>query len=87
MKQIDILNIVEELNNDLYDVSPELYNNGLSYDFLSNGWVNIVRFCDYCLYNSEMDSEEDVDNAGGLKNYIIQQKDKFIDMLVKVKST
>jgi len=85
MKQIDILYMVEDLNDELCNLSPELYDDGSCYNFVSTGWVDVVTFCDHCLYCSEVDSEEDIKNAGGFKEYLIQQRDRFIDLLVKMK--
>lgn len=85
MEPIDMLEIIGELNDELFGKSPELYENGLCYAYISTGWVDVITFCEHCIYSSELNSIDEIESAGGFKNYLIQQRDRFIDMLVKVK--
>lgn len=85
MNQIDILGVVEDLEAELYEIDSDLCENGMGYKYITNGYFDVVMFCEHCLYCSETDSEEDIEDAGGFKEYLIQQRDRFIDMLVKVK--
>jgi len=85
MNQLHIIQTVEELGAELYDISPELCENGMGYAFTTNGYVDIVTFCEHCIYCSELNSIDEIESAGGFKNYLIQQRDRFIDMLAKVK--
>lgn len=86
MYQVNILSTVEELNAELCDVCPELYDNGICFEFISTGWVDSVVFCDHCLYCSEFTSEEEIDDAGGFKEFLIRERNSFINMLIKAKS-
>lgn len=81
----DIISIVEELGAELYDISSELCENGMEYQYITNGYFDAVTFCEHCIYCSETDSEEDIESAGGFKEFLIQKRNEFIDMLVKVK--
>ena len=85
MNQLEIIQTIEELETELCDINIDLYTNGMGYAFTTNGCVDVVTFCEHCIYCSDYDSEEDIESAGGFKNYLIQQRDRFIDMLVKVK--
>ena len=85
MNQIDIINTVEELEIELYDLNHELSDNGMGYAYTTNGMFDAVTFCEQCIYCSEADSETDIEKAGGFKEYLIQQRNRFIDMLVNVK--
>jgi hypothetical protein len=85
MNQTDIIETVEELEIELYDLNHELSDNGMGYQYITNGMFDSVTFCEQCIYCSETDSETDIEKAGGFKEYLIQQRDRFIDMLVKVK--
>jgi len=85
LKQIDIIAVVNCLESELYDINPELCENGMGYSFSTNGCVDVVTFCEHCIYCSEVDSEEDIEKAGGFKEFLIQERNEFIDMLIKVK--
>jgi len=83
MRSENIIKVIEDLNQDLPE---ELYENGIIYDYTTNGFVEIIRFADYEICHSDMNTEEEIEEVGGLKQFLVQQKDKFIDMLIKVKS-
>lgn len=85
MKPEEIISIVEELNSDLYDICPELCESGVGYTYTTSGYFDAVDFCNQSLYCSERDGEDDVEDAGGFKEFLIQERDRFIDELVKVK--
>ena len=90
MKSQDMIYIVEDLEQELYDKDPAFYEKVLSdteigFIYSSNGWSDAVTFCGHCLYCSEVNSEDEIEEAGGFKKFLIQERDKFIDMLVKVK--
>jgi len=84
MKPEEIINIVTELNNELYKDSPELYENGLGYIYLTDGFVDIVKFNDYVVYNSEDYDEEFIVKIGGFKNYVMNERNRYIGMLNKI---
>lgn len=86
MKPEEIISVVEELGAELYDICPELCESGVDYSYTTNGSYDAVDFCGQSLYCSEWDSEDDIEDAGGFKEFLIQERDRFIDMLVKVKS-
>lgn len=81
----DILAVVNCLESELYDIDSHLCENGMGYQYITNGNFDVITFCEHCIYCSEFDSEEDIESAGGFKEFLIQQRDKFIDMLIKVK--
>lgn len=82
MESERIVKIVNDLNNNL---SEEMYDNELGYDYLTNGFIDLIKFCDWTVYNSEDNSEDDIEEAGGLREFIMQEKNKYIDMLLKVR--
>jgi hypothetical protein len=86
MNQTDIIEVVEGLEAELYDIDSDLIQNGMGYKYITNGYCDAVTFCEHCIYCSEYDSEEDIEAAGGFKEYLIKQRDRFIDMLVKMRS-
>lgn len=85
MKSQDFIDAVEELEIELYNLNPELSENGMGYQYITNGMFDAVTFCEHCIYCSETDSKEDIEEAGGLKEYLIQQRNRFIDMLNVIK--
>ena len=82
----DILAVINCLESELCDIDPELCANGMGYKYITNGYCDVVTFCEHCIYCSETDSEDDIEDTGGFKEYLIQQRDRFIDMLAKVRS-
>jgi len=85
MKPEEIIEIITELNNELYEDNPNLYENGLQYEYSTNGYVDFVAFCGYGIYDSENCLEEDVKESGGFKQYLIKERIKFINMLTKIR--
>lgn len=83
----DILAVVDCLELELYDINPEMCANGMGYKYITNGCCDVVTFCEHCIYCSETDSEDDIKDAGGFMSFLIQERDRFIDMLIKVKNT
>ncbi len=82
MKPEEIINVVDELNGELPE---EMYENGLGYYFSTNGFVDLVKFCDWVVYCSEENSEDEVEETGGLMQFILQEKNRYIDILLKVR--
>lgn len=86
MDSVDIIKIVEELNQEMYDKNPIFCESYCVYLFYRNsGFVGEVIFCDCCLYSSEFDSEEDIIEAGGFKKFLIKRIGKFIDDLILIR--
>lgn len=82
MKSEDTIQVVEDLNNDLL---TEIYEQGIFYNYQTTGYIEVVEFANNIIYHSEIDSEEDIENAGGFKEFLIQKRDELINMLTKVK--
>jgi len=85
MKTQEIIKTITELNNELYEDSPQLYDNGLGYIYLTDGFIDIVKFNDYVVYNSEDYSEEYVKEVIGFKELFIAERNKYIGMLTKIR--
>lgn len=81
-----IIKIITELNEELYEDNPQLYENGTQYSYSTNGYVDLVKFCDYPVYHSENHTEEEVDDAGGLKRFLVNGRNNYIGMLTKIKA-
>jgi len=84
MKTQEIIKTITELNNELYEDSPNLYENGLRYIYLTDGFIDIVKFNDYVVYNSEDCDEEYIEKIGGFKNYVMNERNRYIGMLNKI---
>jgi hypothetical protein len=56
MKSWDIINIVSNLNNEIYE---QIENNEMNYlDYLTDGYVEIIEFIGYPIWNSEDDNRK-----------------------------
>lgn len=79
----DIIDVIEDLNQDLPE---ELYEDGIIYDYSTTGYVDIVNFANNIIYHSEINGEEEIEDAGGFKEFLIQERNKFIDKLNTIRS-
>lgn len=84
MKVIEILAIIDDINAELYDTNSDIVTKeGFSYHFETNGYVDQIFFNSICLYNSEIDTEEDVIQSGGLKLFL---KKRLVGIIKKIQS-
>lgn len=76
----NFIELINKLNENLY---IGCYNKGLSYNYFTNGFVDIISFGDYQLYNSEFDSSSSVEECRGFgkfyknENSLLQKDDKY----------
>ncbi len=80
MEHEEMIEVVEELNE---TIPFELWDNGIEYDYSTNGDVQIIRFCSFVVYCSEEHLEDEIEEAGGLKEFVIQEKNRYINMISK----
>ncbi len=85
MKPEEIIKVVIELNDDLFEDESKLYENGVEYSYSTDGYVNLVKFCGYVVYNSDDSSEKEIEKAGGFKQFLVKERNDFIRMLSKIK--
>jgi len=86
MKNKEIIAIVEELNGELCETNIELCENGIEFGYHTNGYADLVSFCEYAVFNSEDCDWEDIETCG-LKQYIINKTKEYIATLNKIKFT
>ena len=82
---MNIIEAVMELNSEICEGNPELCGEGIEFLYFSNGFAEIVNFMDYTVYSSESDLEEDVEAAGGIKQFLVAKVREHIDLLDKIK--
>jgi len=80
MKPEEIIETITELNDELFEINSDLYESGLNFEYCTNGYVNLVLFCDYRVYDSEDCDEEEIEKLG-FKQYLIKERNEFIDMM------
>jgi len=47
MKPQEIIETITELNDELFEINSDLYESGLNFEYYTNGYVDLVLFCDY----------------------------------------
>ena len=73
----ELLVIVNDLNDDIYENTPELANE-FYFSYYTNGIQEMLLFCeDIVLYNSEEVNYEELERFG-LKLYIVSNLGKYI---------
>jgi len=82
---MNIIEAVVELNSEICEGNPKLCGEGIQFEYYTNGFADIVNFLGYAAYNSENDLEEDVEAAGGIKQFLIVKVREYIDLLGKIK--
>ena len=80
MKPQEIIETITELNDELFEINSDLYESGLNFEYFTNGYVDAVLFCNYRVYDSEDCDEEEIDKLG-FKQYLIKERNEFIDMM------
>ena len=78
----EIIKVVEEMNE---SIPPELHEEGMTFEYATNGYVQIVRFCGFVVYCSEENMSEDVKEAGGLKNFIAQRTNFYTELIMQIR--
>jgi len=82
---MNIIDAVAELNYEICEDNPKLCGEGIEFGYHTNGFAEIVNFMGYTVYDSESDIEEDVEAAGGIKQFLIAKTMKYVNMLTKIK--
>jgi len=83
MKAQDFIDAVNELNEDLPE---EVYAEAIYYDYITDGFTDMVDFAHFNIFHSDFDTEERVEDVGSIKEYLIHKRNEFINMLIKAKS-
>jgi hypothetical protein len=83
MKPQDFIDAVNELNE---EIPEEVYAEAIYYDYITDGFTNMVEFAHFNIFHSDFDTDERVKDVGTLKEYLIMKRNEYIDMLIKVKS-
>lgn len=82
MNPQDFIDVVNELNEELPE---EVYSEGIYYEYCTDGFTDIIKFANFKIFHSDFDTEERIEDVGGVKEYLVRKRNEFIDMLVKVK--
>ena len=81
---MNIIDAVAELNYEICEDNPKLCGEGIEFGYHTNGFAEIVNFMGYTVYDSESDIEEDVEAAGGIKQFLIAKVREYIDLISKI---
>jgi len=82
MKPQDFIDAVNELNEEL---PKEVYAEAIYYDYITDGFTNMVDFALFNIFHSDFDTEERVEDVGSLKEYLIYKTNNYINMLNRAK--
>lgn len=82
MKPQDFIDAVEELNQ---EIPEDIYAEGIYYEYSTDGFIDIVNFSHFNIFCSDFDTEERVEDLGGIKEYLLYKRNNFIDMLDIIK--
>jgi len=81
---MNIIDAIIELNPEICEDNPKLCGEGIEFIYHTNGFAEIVSFMDYTVYNSESDIDEDIEAAGGIKQYLVFKVREYIDIVSKI---
>lgn len=82
MKPQDFIDAIDELNQELPE---EVYAEGIYYEYLTDGFANMVNFANYNIFHSDFDVEVRVEDIGSIKEYLGYKTKEFINILIKIK--
>jgi len=82
---MNIIDAIVELNSEICEDNPKLCGEGIEFGYHTNGFAEIVNFMGYTVYSSDSDMEEDVEAAGGIKQFLIVKVREYVDIVSKIK--
>lgn len=82
MNPQDFINAVDELNQELPE---DIFTEGIYYEYCTDGFTDIVNFAHFNIFCSDFDTEDRVEDVGGVKEYLVRKRNEFIDMLDIIK--
>jgi len=88
-KEVDYFDIIESLNNGLYEKFGENSIIEFLYSFSSNGYHYTISLGDVLLYNSiddDRDFDEDKNDYEDILVYVKRKTNEYIDKIVKYKN-
>lgn len=82
-----IVDIVTQLNEQLYDSNPELGTQGICFSYHTDGYSECVGILDVCLWDSDNDERKTTESGDyeDLEDYLRREFNKLIYDLQKVR--
>jgi len=85
---INEVDVVSNLNDRLFEIrlfGKEDNFSRFRFDLITDGFVSIIEFIGIQIYNSELDSSDEIEEAGGLEEFCVKEVNKLIKELKKLK--
>lgn len=80
MKPENYLNVIKKLNTEIYETGIDTFE--MDFDYISNYYVDIVKFIGIDVFNSEVDCE--VETEEQLEELIREKISKITNVLLKL---
>lgn len=77
----DFVKAIRELNDEIYEKFPEYIEQGFGYSLLTNGYVDIIEFNSYEIFNSEDGLEDEYETLTEFKILLKNEAIKYINRL------